>query len=78
VQEGASKMLVGVLEEEVARGMRESVSRGFYLSSRAPYGYRKIRVMDDSKERTKLEIDPFQAQVVIFIFNDILAGKGFI
>ena len=38
--------------------MRESVSRGFYLSSKPPYGYRKIRVMDSGKQRTRLEIDP--------------------
>ena len=64
------------LGEEVTRGMRESVSRGFYLSSKAPYGYRKIRVMDSGKERTRLEIDPFQSQIVISIFDDIIAGKG--
>lgn len=64
--------------EEVTRGMRESVSRGFYLSSKAPYGYRKIRVKDGVKERTKLEIDPSQSQMVISIFNDILSGKGLI
>jgi len=64
------------LGEEVTRGMRESVSRGFYLSSKPPYGYRKIRVMDGAKERTKLEIDPVQSLVVISIFNDMLSGKG--
>ena len=32
------------LGEEVTRGMRESASRGFYLSAKPPYGYRKIRV----------------------------------
>ncbi len=53
----------------VTRGMRESVSRGFYLSSKAPYAYRRIRVKDGAKERTKLEIDPSQSQVVISIFN---------
>ena len=46
------------LGEEVTRGMRESAARGFYLSSRPPYGYRKVRVRDGSKERTKLEPDP--------------------
>jgi site-specific DNA recombinase len=66
------------LGEEVTRGMRESASRGFYLSSKAPYGYRKIRVKDGNKERTKLEIEPFQSQIVISIFNDLLAGKGLI
>ena len=32
------------LGEDVTRGMRESASRGFYLSPRPPYGYRKIKV----------------------------------
>jgi len=45
---------------------------------KAPYGYRKIRVKDGVKERTKLEIDTFQSQVVISIFNDVLSGKGLI
>jgi site-specific DNA recombinase len=66
------------LGEEVTRGMRESVSRGFYLSSRPPYGYRKIRVKNGPKERTRLEIDSVQSQIVTSIFNDILAGKGLI
>ena len=37
------------LGEEVARGMRESASRGFYVGSYAPYGYRKTGVRDGSK-----------------------------
>ena len=31
------------LGEEVTRGMRESASRGFYISSQAPFGYRKVK-----------------------------------
>ncbi len=31
------------LGEEVTRGMRESASRGYYLSARPPYGYKKIK-----------------------------------
>jgi len=52
------------LGEEVTRGMRESASRGFYLSSNAPYGYRKVKVRDGDKERPKLEIEPNQAKIV--------------
>jgi site-specific DNA recombinase len=66
------------LGEEVTRGMRESVSRGFYLSTKPPYGYHKVRVMDGVKQRTRLEINPAQAQTVISIFDDVLAGKGII
>ncbi|MCJ7426527.1 MAG: recombinase family protein [Dehalococcoidales bacterium] len=34
------------LGEEVTRGMRESASRGFYISVGAPFGYRKVKVND--------------------------------
>jgi len=64
------------LGEEVTRGMRESASRGFYLSSNPPYGYRKVRVKDGDKERTKLEPEPVEAGIVTSIFNDVLNGKG--
>ncbi|MFC1944251.1 recombinase family protein [Chloroflexota bacterium] len=64
------------LGEEVTRGMRESAARGFYLSSKAPYGFRKVKVQDGNKERTKLEPDPDQATIVTTIFNGILGGKG--
>jgi len=43
------------LGEEVTRGMRESASRGFYLSSKPPYGYRKVKVGDGDKGCTKKE-----------------------
>jgi site-specific DNA recombinase len=66
------------LGEEVTRGMRESAARGFYLSSRPPYGYKKIRFKDGEKERTKLEVEPDQAGIVSSIFQDILNGKGLV
>jgi len=66
------------LGEEVTRGMRESASRGFYLCSRAPYGYHRIKVNDGGKERTKLDIDQFQSQVVAQIFEEVASGKGLI
>ena len=64
------------LGEDVTRGMRESAERGFYLSSRAPYGFRKIKVRDGNKERTKLEPEPNQAGIVSEIFEEIVSGKG--
>jgi site-specific DNA recombinase len=66
------------LGEEVTRGMRESASRGFYLSAVAPFGYHKIRVKDGGKERSKLEIEPNEARIVRRIFDQVLAGKGLI
>ncbi len=34
------------LGEEITRGLRESASRGFFLTSKAPYGYRRVKVKD--------------------------------
>jgi DNA invertase Pin-like site-specific DNA recombinase len=66
------------LGEEVTRGMRESASRGFYLSSRPPYGYRKIKVKDGLKEHTKLEIEESQSHVIASAFEEVINGKGLI
>lgn len=66
------------LGEEVTRGMRESASRGFYVASYAPYGYRKVRINDGGRERPKLEIERNQAQIVQRIFNSVIDGKGLI
>ncbi len=64
------------LGEDVTRGMRESAERGFYLSSRSPYGFRKVRVLDGNRERTKLELESNQASIVLDMFNGIINGKG--
>ena len=32
------------LAQEVTRGMRKAASRGFWVTSRVPYGYRKLMV----------------------------------
>jgi site-specific DNA recombinase len=64
------------LGEEILRGLRESASRGFYVTGYTPFGYRRIKVKDGSKERTKLEPDPAKAAVVSRIFNEVSAGKG--
>ena len=52
------------LAQEVTRGMREAASRGFFLASKAPYGYNRIKVQDGAKERPTLEIDPDTAPIV--------------
>lgn len=63
------------LGQEVLRGMRESASRGFYVASRAPYGYWRVKVKDGKKERATLQPDPISGPVVQRIFNDFLLGK---
>ena len=74
--EGLDEFYSDNLGEEVTRGMRESASRGFYLSYRAPYGYSKVKVTDSGKIRTKLELNPTQAPVVMNIFKSVVSGKG--
>ena len=64
------------LAQEVVRGMREAASRGFFLGSKAPFGYRKIKVSDGAKERPTLEVDPATAPVVKEIFESSLRGNG--
>ena len=64
------------LAQEVTRGMRESASRGFFLASRAPFGYKRIKVKDGVKERPTLEVDPAAAPVVKEIFQSSLMGAG--
>jgi len=66
------------LGEEVVRGMRESASRGFYISSYAPYGYRKVKIRDGSKERTTLEPEILQSQVVLRVYKEALESKGLV
>ena len=64
------------LAQEVVRGMREAASRGFFLGSNAPFGYRKIKVSDGAKERPTLEVDPAAAPVVRELFEKSLRGSG--
>ena len=56
--------------------MRESASRGFWVSSRTPYGYNRVYVPDGAKKRPKLEVDPETVPVVERIFALAEAGKG--
>ena len=64
------------LAQEVVRGMREAALRGFFLGSKAPFGYRKVKVSDGAKERPTLEVDPATAPVVEEIFEKSLRGSG--
>ena len=64
------------LAQDVVRGMREAASRGFFLGSNAPFGYRRVKVSDGVKERPTLEVDPATAPVVKEIFESSLRGNG--
>ena len=62
------------LAEEVSRGMREAASRGFWIATFAPYGYKKVYVQDGAKKRPKLEPNPPADAVVKRIFDMALKG----
>ena len=64
------------LAQEVTRGMREAASRGFFLGSRAPYGYKRVKVKDGGKERPTLEFDPATAPIVQEMFERSARGQG--
>ncbi len=56
--------------------MREAASRGFWVGSRVPYGYRKLMVQDRAKKRPTLELDPDTSPIVRRIFDMAEAGRG--
>ena len=64
------------LAQDVVRGMREAASRGFFLGSKAPFGYTRVKVSDGVKERPTLEVDPAAAPVVKELFQSSLRGNG--
>ncbi len=64
------------LAQEVVRGMREAASRGYFLASRAPYGYKRVKVSDGVKDRPTLEVDPDAAPVIREIFESSRRGNG--
>ena len=64
------------LGQEVVRGMREAASRGFFMGSKAPFGYTRVKVSDGVKERPTLEVDPVAAPIVQEIFESSRRGNG--
>ena len=63
------------LAQEVVRGMREAASRGFWMTTYAPYGYKRVHIQDGPKKRPKLELNPPADAVVRRIFDMALQGR---
>ena len=63
------------LAQEVVRGMREAASRGFWMTTSAPYGYKRVYVQDGAKKRPRLEHNPPHDAVVRRIFDLTLQGR---
>ena len=64
------------LAQEVTRGMREAASRGFWVASRPPYGYKRVKVQDGAKERPRLELNPPVDDIVRRIFDMAINGSS--
>ena len=67
------------LAQEVTRGMREAASRGFWMTTYAPYapyGYKRVHVQDGAAKRPKLELNPPADAVVRRVFDMVLQGKS--
>ena len=64
------------LAQEVTRGMRESASRGFWVTSYAPFGYNRVMVQDGPKKRPTLDPNTDEARIVNRIFDMAEAGNG--
>ena len=64
------------LAQEVLRGMREAATRGFWMTTYAPYGYKRVYVQDGIKKRPKLELNPPADAVVRRIFDMVLQGRS--
>ena len=64
------------LAQEVVRGMREAASRGFWMNTNAPYGYRKVHVQDGAKKRPVLRLHPPADAIVRRIFSMALQGRS--
>ncbi len=64
------------LAQEVTRGMREAASRGFWVASRPPYGYKRVKVQDGAKERPKLELNRPVDDIVRRIFDMAINGSS--
>jgi site-specific DNA recombinase len=71
------------LGREVRRGQTENTKQGYRNGGRAPYGYRLVYEAHPNPRRaragdrkSRLEVDPEQAPVIVEIFKRYLAGNG--
>ena len=56
--------------------MREAASRDFWMTTYAPYGYKRVHVQDGAAKRPKLELNPPADAVARRIFQMALQGRS--
>ena len=62
------------IHSHTRRPERISRATGFFVSSKAPYGYRKITVDDNGHQHGTLELDPPASETVRTFFDRLLRG----
>jgi site-specific DNA recombinase len=79
------RQIIGIFDEytsrengkNVVRAMRESAKEGFWNGTTPPLGYRIVAAeRRGSKVKTRLEIDPVEAELVRLIFQLYAEGDG--
>lgn len=63
-----------MINRRIQAGRMQSLNEGKYLASKAPYGYRRVKINGD--RGYTLQIEPDEAQIVKMIFNMYLNGNG--
>lgn len=76
VMDGMNEFYSANLGENVKRGMRTAVSRGYASGGTALYGYRKVRMEVDGRLRYRWEVAPETAPIVRRIYAEYAAGAG--
>ena len=61
---------------QVATGMHEAASKGFWMSGHTPFGYIRVMVPDGLRKRPSLELDPNASCIVKRMFDMAETGKG--
>ena len=64
------------ISDSTKRGLRHGASRGHFVSSKAPYGYRKVEAHDGVRRHYTLEPDPETAPTVRGIYDAALDGSS--
>ena len=64
------------LAQDTMRGMKENISRGFFNGGIVPFGYRKVKIIVNGSQKTKLEPNETEATIVKRAFQMALTGKG--
>ncbi|MFW6174890.1 MAG: recombinase family protein, partial [Chloroflexota bacterium] len=76
ISHGMAQYYSDNLAQDVTRGMREAVEKGYWVGSTVPYGYRRERVQDGGKTRSRLVPDEDTAPVLRRIFAMAHEGHG--